>query len=194
MGTKFYLDKIPDNSLRDHFLIAMPGLKDSIFSESVTYICDHSDQGAMGIVLNQPLNICLDEVFDQLSLEYDQAASEKPVLSGGPVNCQQGFVLHRNEGIWDSTLHITDEVCLTASRDIVSAIARNNGPSGAQFALGYAGWSPGQLEEEITRNSWLTIPAEDGIIFDVPIRERRDAVASQLGIDLNLISGVAGHA
>lgn len=194
MGTKFYLDQIPDNSLRDHFLIAMPGLKDSIFSESITYICDHSEQGAMGIVLNQPLNICLNEVFDQLALNYDDSAFEKPVLSGGPVNSQQGFVLHRNEGIWDSTLHITDEICLTASRDIVSAIADNKGPAGAQFALGYAGWSPGQLEDEISMNSWLTIPAENGIIFDVPIHKRRAAVASQLGIDLNLISGIAGHA
>lgn len=183
-----------ENSLRGHFLIAMPGLKDSIFSDSITYICDHSDQGAMGIILNQPLNIKLDEVFDQLSLEYDPSTGDTPVLSGGPVNTQQGFVLHRSEGTWDSTLQICDGVCLTASRDIVSAIAEKKGPAGAQFALGYAGWSPGQLEEEIAGNSWLSVPAENRIIFDVPIHKRREAVAEKLGIDLNLISGTVGHA
>ncbi len=194
MGKKFQLHQYSENSLRNHFLIAMPGLKDSIFSESVTYICDHSEQGAMGIVLNQPLNICLNEVFDQLSLSYDSSACSTPVLAGGPVNVQQGFVIHKNEGRWDSTLQITPQICLTASRDIVSAIASNQGPTGAQFALGYAGWSPGQLEDEISANSWLTVPAEERIIFEVPVHERRAAVAGQLGIDLNLISGVAGHA
>jgi len=187
-------DDNTENSLRDHFLIAMPGLRDSIFSDSITYICDHSSQGAMGIVLNHPLDIHLNEVFEQLSLHYDEHAFKIPVLAGGPVNVQQGFVLHRNEGKWDSTLHITDDICLTASKDIVSAIAENRGPKGAQFALGYAGWSPGQLEEEISANSWLTIPADQAIIFDVPVSERRSAVAHRMGIDLNLISGTIGHA
>jgi len=194
MAKKFLLSHYSESSLRNYFLIAMPGLRGSIFSESVTYICDHSDQGAMGIVLNQPLNICLNEVFDQLALNYDKSAHQLPVLAGGPVNVQQGFVIHRNEGSWDSTLEITRDICLTASRDIVSAIADNRGPTGAQFALGYAGWSPGQLENEISANSWLTVPAEDKIIFEVPVHERRAAVAGQLGIDLNLISGTAGHA
>lgn len=194
MANEEFSTTLPDLSLRDHFLIAMPGLKDPMFADSVTYICDHSDKGAMGIVLNQPLNIFLSEVFDQLSLEYGEKACETPVLAGGPVNIQQGFVLHRNEGQWDSTIEITEDICLTASRDIVSAIADNRGPSGAQFALGYAGWSPGQLEEEISANSWITVPAEQSIIFDVPVHERRDAVASSLGIDLNLILDTPGHA
>ncbi len=194
MGKKFLLSQYTENSLRDHFLIAMPGLRGSFFSDSITYICDHSDQGAMGIVLNQPLNIHLDEVFDQLSLNYAPTASEMPVLSGGPVNAQQGFVLHRDTGKWDSTLQISHGVCLTASRDIVSAIAEEKGPPGAQFALGYAGWSPGQLEEEISENSWLAVPADKSIIFDVPINKRRQAVADELGVDLNLISGEIGHA
>lgn len=181
-------------SLCGHFLIAMPALKNSIFSDSITYICDHSAQGAMGIVLNQPMDICLNEVFDQLSLQYQDSAYNTPVLAGGPVNKQQGFVLHKNEGNWDSTLKITDDICLTASRDIVSALAAEEGPDGAQFALGYAGWSPGQLEDEISENSWLTIPADNHIIFDVPVTHRRDAIANQLGIDLNLISDKAGHA
>ncbi len=194
MGKKFVLEHYSENSLRNHFLIAMPGLRDSFFSDAVTYICDHSDQGAMGIVLNQPLNIHLDEVFDQLELNYDEVAGRSPVLSGGPVNAQQGFVLHMDEGKWASTMHVTTDICITASRDIVDALAHNEGPRGAQFALGYAGWEAGQLEEEISSNSWLTVPADPSIIFDVPVHERRMAVASQLGFDLNLISGVAGHA
>lgn len=193
------VDKTPGDvadsgSLRNHFLIAMPGLRDPIFCQSVTYICEHSDEGAMGIVVNHPLDITLDEIFDRLSLDYDDAVGKTPVLAGGPVNTQQGFVLHRKEGQWESSLEITPEVCLTASRDIVDAIAANQGPSGAQFALGYAGWSAGQLEKEISSNSWLTVPADQAILFDTPLHERRNAVGARLGIDMNLISGVAGHA
>ncbi|MFL0811371.1 MAG: YqgE/AlgH family protein [Agarilytica sp.] len=194
MGKKFVLRDYREYSLRDHFLIALPGLRDSIFEDSITYICDHSDQGAMGIVLNQPLNIHLDEVFDQLALDYHPAAGEYPVLAGGPVNAQQGFVLHRNEGKWDSSLHITPDICLTASRDIVSALAENKGPAGAQFALGYAGWSPGQLEEELTENTWLAVPAENSIIFDVPVNERRKVLEDELGINFKLIANTIGHA
>lgn len=181
-------------SLRNHFLIAMPGLRDPIFFQSVTYICEHSAEGAMGIVINHPLDISLEEIFDKLELNYDGGLGHIPVLAGGPVSAQQGFVLHRNEGRWESSMAITSEICLTASRDIVDAIAANRGPSGAQFALGYAGWGAGQLESEISSNSWLTVPADEAILFDTPLHERRNAVASQLGIDMNLISGVAGHA
>ncbi len=194
MGKKFVLSHYDTYSLRNHFLIAMPGLRDSIFSDTIAYICDHSDQGAMGIVLNQPLNIHLDEVFDQLALDYAPDAGHTPVLAGGPVNVQQGFVLHKDVGHWDSTMKISPDVCLTASRDIVGAIAENKGPPGAQFALGYAGWSAGQLEEEISGDSWLAVPAENSIIFDVPVSERRKAVEQALGIDLNLISPTIGHA
>lgn len=194
MSKKIYLENTHKDSLRDHFLIALPGLRDSIFSSSITYVCDHNEHGAMGIVLTHPLNIYLNDVFDQLAIKYDPSAYSVPVLAGGPVNVQQGFVLHRDQGEWDSTLQIADDVCLTASRDIVNAIAENRGPAGAQFALGYAGWSSGQLEEEIAANSWLTIPAEKAIIFDVPISERRAAVEKHLGVNLNLISRVAGHA
>ncbi|WP_075186254.1 YqgE/AlgH family protein [Teredinibacter haidensis] len=184
---------IPD-SLRDHFLIAMPNLTDPIFSHSVTYVCDHSEQGAMGIVINQPLNLRLGDVFDQLQIDYHAQLGNYPVLAGGPVNMQRGFVLHRDEGTWESTLRITSEISLTASRDIVAAIAKEEGPKHAQFALGYAGWSAGQLEDEINANSWLIVPADTGIIFDTPVDERWSATAKQLGIDLNLISSTAGHA
>ncbi len=185
---------LSNQSLRDHFLIAMPGLKDSVFSHSLTYICDHSEYGAMGVVLNQPLDIHLSEVFDHLSMKYVKRASDVPVLSGGPVNSQQGFVLHRNEGEWDSSLPVTEEISLTASRDIVTAMAEDRAPQGALFVLGYAGWSAGQLEEEISANSWLTLPADSSVIFDTPAEERWAAAAKHLGFDFNLISASAGHA
>lgn len=148
----------------------------------------------MGIVINQPLDLTLGDVFEQLAIDYNPPLSSNPVLAGGPVNMQRGFVLHRDQGSWESTLRITSEVSLTASRDIVAAIAREEGPAHAQFALGYAGWSPGQLEEEINANSWLIVPADTSIIFDTPIDQRWSATARQLGIDLNLISSTAGHA
>ena len=183
------------SSLRDYFLIAMPGLTDSIFAHSVTYICDHNKHGAMGIVINQTLDVTIEDIFEQLSLSpATPQRKSPPILAGGPLNIQQGFVLHRGEGHWDSTLQISDEVYLTASKDIVAAIADNHGPQGAQFALGYAGWSPGQLEEEISANSWLTIPADTGIIFDTPVDERWAAASKYVGIDLNLISPSVGHA
>lgn len=189
-------EEIPSlgSCLSNHFLIAMPSLHDPLFSRSITYICDHSEHGAMGIVLNQPLSITMTDVFSQLALEPSDAIGDKPVLAGGPVNMQRGFVLHRDQGSWDSTLHINSEICLTASRDIVAAIAEDRGPRSAQFALGYAGWNPGQLEEEITQNAWLIVESDSGIIFDTPIEQRWAAATKHLGIDFNLISTVAGHA
>lgn len=194
MGTLQKEDMSATESLRDHFLIAMPSLEGSIFSHSVTYLCDHSEHGAMGIIINQPMDITMGDVFDQLQLSRHSAHRSQPVLAGGPVNLERGFVLHRQSGQWQSTLKITDEICLTASKDIVTAISRDEGPKNALFALGYAGWAPGQLESEIAENSWLTLPADSNIIFDVPIEERWAATAKQLGIDMNLISSIAGHA
>lgn len=181
-------------SLKNHFLIAMPSIKDSSFSRTVTYVCDHNEYGAMGIIINQPLKLKLSEVFEQLSLEYCDEVGSKPALSGGPVKAQRGFVLHRDEGTWDSTLRISSEVCLTASKDIMAAMADNAAPSSAQFALGYAGWEAGQLESEISENSWLTTPADTRILFDVPVEERWNAASQHLGIDLNLIVSTLGHA
>ena len=191
---KLPFEDTPTKCLRNHFLIAMPGLTDPLFARTVTYICDHSENGAMGIVLNQPLGITLTDVFQQLALDTKSMSGHIPVLAGGPVSTQRGFVLHRDQGSWDSTLRITSEICLTASRDIVAAIAEDSGPKSAQFALGYAGWSPGQLEDEIANNSWLTLEADSSIIFDTPVEQRWAAAAAQLGVDLNLISSVAGHA
>ncbi len=196
MDTDFPI-KISDNksnSLRDHFLIAMPSLTDSMFTHSVTYLCDHNEHGAMGIIINQPMEITLDEVFEQLSLDQTPESSRAPVLAGGPVNVQRGFVLHRHDSNWQSTLHVTDEISLTASKDIMDALSKGKGPDKAQFALGYAGWGPGQLEEEISENSWLTIPADTGTMFDIPVEERWAAASKRIGVDLNLISTTAGHA
>jgi putative transcriptional regulator len=181
-------------SLRDQFLISMPGVSDSLFTHSVTYICDHNSSGAMGLIINHSLGISLGDVFEQLELDCSERAKDIPVLAGGPVNAQQGLVLHRNEGDWESTIEVTPDICLTASKDIVEAMANNRGPSSAHLALGYAGWSSGQLEEELSNNYWLTMPADMRIIFDVPTDQRWDAAAKKLGIDLNLIANTAGHA
>ena len=182
-------------SLRDHFLLAMPGLTDTIFSHSITYLCEHNKHGAMGIVINHPLNICVEEILEHLQISAGGRMSETPVMAGGPVHMDRGFVLHRHTTReWEASLQITDEIYLTTSRDILAAIAEDDGPEHNLIALGYAGWSAGQLESEISENSWLTLPADGAIIFDTPCHLRASAAAKQLGIDLNLISGKAGHA
>ena len=181
-------------SLRDHFLIAMPSLNDSYFSNTVTYICDHNEHGAMGVVINHFTDISMTEIFIQLKIDHSQYTETSPVLMGGPVKQSQGLILHRNQGEWTSSLHITPEVTLTASRDILSALSKNEGPKGAQLILGYAGWSAGQLEQELSDNAWLTAPADANILFDTPVEERWSAVAKHIGVDLNLISSSAGHA
>ena len=183
------------DSLRDHFLIAMPSLTDALFAHSITYLCEHSEHGAMGIVINHPLDLCLEEVLEHLELSASGRLLEIPVMAGGPVHMDRGFVLHRpTEESWESTLDVTDEVALTTSRDILAAIARGRGPRDSLFALGYAGWSAGQLEAEISENSWLTLPADSTIIFDTPYHLRASAAAAKLGVDMNLISAEAGHA
>lgn len=146
----------------------------------------------MGLVINQPIGLTEGELITQMG--FEPLSSDKPVLSGGPVHPERGFILHSPESRWDSTLAIADDVMLTASRDIIEAIASGKGPEKSLVILGYAGWSPQQLEEEIANNSWLTLPAESRIIFDTPIEQRWNSVAQSLGIDLNLISSTAGHA
>jgi putative transcriptional regulator len=184
-------------SLKNHFLIAMPGLADSRFSKTVTYICEHNEGGAMGIVINQPASISYNELFSQLKLGNDLnegVANDQPLLLGGPVKKERGFVLHSAEKSWVSTMPVSADISVTGSKDILEAIANNQGPDNVLIALGYAGWSANQLEQEIVDNSWLTVPAEKQIIFDTPIEERWEASAKQLGIDLHLLSTQAGHA
>lgn len=184
------------DSLKDHFLIAMPGLQDGIFAHSITYMCEHSDQGAMGIVVNRPLDLTYSDIFEHLEIDEFNRNDARPVLAGGPVQTDRGFVLHRRQTrwAWQSMLNVTDEVSVTTSRDILDALARGEGPAEALIALGYAGWSPGQLEQEIAANSWLTLTADPGILFDVPMEQRAHAAARQLGINLDLLSASSGHA
>ena len=184
-------------SLRHHFLIAMPSLAEGFFAHSLTYLCDHGPDGAMGIVINQPLDLTLGEIFEHLDLDLGDggAHSDEPVLAGGPVQTERGFVLHTpTRERWEATLPLTEELALTTSRDILEALAHDRGPRRALVALGYAGWGAGQLEEELAANAWLTLPADNSLIFDIPFAERISVAGSRLGIDLHLMAPGAGHA
>lgn len=181
------------NCLKDHFLIAMPGLVDERFRQSVTYICEHHDNGALGITINRAIDFTLGELFEQLDYQSD-ADNTVPLLLGGPVQKQRGFVLHSTEKQWETTISVSDEVCITGSKDILQAMAAEEGPQEALVALGYAGWDAGQLESEVANNSWLTVPANKHIIFNVPLEKRWTAAAAELGIDMHLLSSQAGHA
>lgn len=186
--------KCPD-SLKDHFLIALPAIDEGIFANSITYICEHSDRGAMGIVINHPLDLRLDEIFEHLAISDIRYPHNEPILAGGPVHMDRGFVLHRSTPHrWDSTLQVTDQIALTTSQDILTAIAHDEGPEESIVALGYAGWGAGQLEQELADNAWLTIPADTDIIFKTPVEMRAKAAAAKFGIDLALLAPGAGHA
>jgi putative transcriptional regulator len=182
-------------SLTNQLLIAMPGLQDPNFSRTVTYICEHTDQGAMGIVINRPMDIRLGEVLAQLEIPSgDRGVMDTVVYLGGPVQPDRGFVLHTGRASFDSTLSITPEISVTTSKDVLEAIAEGRGPEQTLIALGYAGWAGGQLEDEMSANAWLSGPADTSIIFRLPAETRWQAAAQLLGVDLNLLSGEAGHA
>lgn len=181
--------------LTHQFLIAMPTLGDPNFHETVTYICEHNADGALGIIINRPLTITLREVFAQLSLDVAASRSaETPIFAGGPVQPQRGFVIHRPPGDWQATLKVAADVGVTGSQDILAAMAQGNGPEHALFALGYAGWGAGQLEAEIAANAWLNTAADAELIFSTPPAERWQAAAKLIGVDISLLSGNAGHA
>lgn len=181
--------------LTGHLLIAMPAMADPNFFRTVTYICEHTDEGALGIVINRPLQMDLGTVFEQLALEAaDPGLAKQPVLRGGPVQTERGFVLHEPARKWDSTVEVSESVHLTTSQDILSAMAEGTGPKRVLMALGYAGWGAGQLESEMSANAWLSVPANDTIIFDTPFEARWSAAAALLGINLATISSEAGHA
>lgn len=187
---------MPDSrSLANQFLIAMPNLDDPNFARSVTYICEHNAQGAMGLVINRPIDMALEEVFQQLGLPVrNVAAGRQPVYIGGPVLPDRGFVLHRSQGDWESSMQIAPGMALTTSRDILAALAEGAGPAHWLFALGYAGWSPGQLEEEMSDNAWLSVEADERVLFELPAEARWRAAAELIGIDPSLLSGDSGHA
>jgi putative transcriptional regulator len=181
--------------LTNNFLIAMPGLQDKNFFHTVTYICEHNKEGAMGIVLNRPTDLQLNDILDQLDIGPDEGEKgAQPIYLGGPVQTDRGFVLHTAGGDWDSTLKITPEISVTTSRDILQSIMEGNGPPKTLIALGYAGWAGGQLEEELGANAWLSGPADEAIIFELPAEKRWEAAAKLLGVDLNLLSTDTGHA
>jgi putative transcriptional regulator len=186
-------------SLANHFLIAMPAMADPNFSRTLTYICEHNADGAIGIIVNRPLDMNLAGLFDRVSipLEDEQIGArfaELPVYFGGPVQTDRGFVLHRPAGHWQSSLNVSEEIALTSSRDILQSMGSAGEPDEVLVSLGYAGWTAGQLEWELSQNSWLTVAAQAGIIFDVPAEERLPAAMQLLGIDFANLSEVAGHA
>ena len=189
------MSAIPDvTSLKNNLLLAMPGVSDPLFAHSVTLLCEHSREGAMGIVINRPLDINWRDVFEQLNCS-SAGHEDRQVLAGGPVQMGRGFVLHpRTEQQWDHSLNIGPEATLTTSMDIINALANGEGPPDSLLALGYAGWSAGQLEHEIANNFWLTLPADYQLLFCVPLHLKAEAAARKLGIDLDLMSPVAGHA
>ncbi len=182
--------------LTHHFLIAMPAMADPYFTRTLTYICEHNDQGALGVVVNKPINMTLRSLFERLSLQInDDDVGDAPVYFGGPVQTDRGFVLHEPTGSWQSTLKVRDSVGLTTSKDILEAVGRGKGPKRLLVTLGYAGWSAGQLEHELGQNAWLSIEARGNkILFDTPADERLPAALGLLGIDLASLSEEAGHA
>ena len=186
-----------ESRLTDHFIIAMPGLMDENFYQAVTYICEHDDNGTFGIIVNRESEITLDDVMQQMNIPYqagESGRSHASVFTGGPVQSNRGFILHRPTGNWDSSLVINDSVALTTSRDILEAIADDRGPDDIIIALGYAGWGPGQLEKEMAANTWLSCPAEQQIMFETPVKDRWQAAADLIGVDLSLMSSDTGHA
>ncbi|WP_206485474.1 YqgE/AlgH family protein [Thalassotalea sp. G2M2-11] len=182
-------------SLENQFLIAMPSLNDPYFNKTVTYICEHNDDGAMGLIINLPVNITLNELLAQLDEDkQDLPELAQQVLTGGPVSTDRGFVLHSPQQGWRSSLALSDDIMITTSKDILMALGSEDAPPHYMVTLGYAGWGPGQLEQEIKANSWLTMPADSEILFKTPIEQRWQKATEKLGIDLAHLSSDVGHA
>jgi putative transcriptional regulator len=182
-------------SLQDHFLIAMPAMADPNFTETVTYVCKHDAAGAFGLVLTRPSDLSLGEMLGQLAIDFeDRRLAERPIMHGGPVEPQRGFVLHRSDRTFEATLAVSGEVNLTSSPDVLTAMGSGTGPDPAFVALGYAGWGRGQLEAELGSNTWLTVPANPAIIFETPFAERWTAALGLPGVDIRHITQYAGHA
>jgi putative transcriptional regulator len=181
--------------LTGYLLIALPTLQDSNFEHSVVYLASHSDEGAMGVILNYPSAIALGQVFEQLEIPVAApGVEEEPVFSGGPVQQEQGFVLHSPERLWEHSLTINDYSALTSSRDVLEAIAGGTGPGHFRMMLGYAGWGAGQLESELAEDAWLTAPASPELLFQTDFTDLREAAARALGVDMSLLVQHGGHA
>jgi putative transcriptional regulator len=181
-------------NLTHHFLIAMPAMVDPHFANSLTYVCEHNPDGALGIVVNKPIDMTLSALFEQIEIPLDDATlREAAVHFGGPVQIDRGFVLHRPLGNWQSTLAINDTLGLTTSKDVLEAAGRGEGPKDMFVSLGYAGWSAGQLEMELAQNAWLTVEADPDVVFELPAEGRLPAAVRLLGIDISRLSDTAGH-
>jgi putative transcriptional regulator len=204
---------LPMNSLENQLLIAMPALGDPYFNKTVTYICEHNEEGAMGLIINLPVNITLSDLLKQIEPEEGDVTSEvestaegitgvtdstnsleQLVLSGGPIAQQRGFVLHSSQTGWSSSLALSKELMITTSKDILLALGTEKAPEQFIVTLGYAGWGPGQLEQELQTNSWLTAPADSELLFNTPIEQRWKKATEKLGIDLAHLSSDIGHA
>lgn len=181
--------------LSNHFLLAMPNMADPNFGGAVVLIAEHSDRGALGLMVNKPTAMTLSALLQRIDLtQADQAQMLTPVFYGGPVQTDRGFVLHQPEGEWNSTVLISPGIALTTSRDVLEAVAEGSGPPRLLVTLGYAGWGPGQLEAEISQNAWLTVQADPSLLFDTPAEERFIQAYQMLGIDPALLAPAAGHA
>ena len=188
-------DLSTDGSLTGQLLVAMPHMADSRFARSVVYLCAHSAEGAMGLVVNRLIDsLSFDSLLDQLGLETGGDAVDMPVHFGGPVESSRGFVLHSADYVQDSTLVIDDDIALTATIDVLKAIASGDGPKERVLALGYAGWGAGQLDAEIQANGWLMVPADHDLVFGVDNESKWQRAIAKLGVDLSLLSSEAGHA
>jgi len=182
-------------NLTGHFLIAMPAMTDPNFAKTVTYICEHNEKGALGVVVNRPMELTLKGLFEQVDIPLDSPRlRELPVHYGGPVQVDRGFVLHKPVGNWQSTLQVQNDIGLTTSKDILTALGQGEGPEQVLITIGYAGWSAGQLEQEIQQNAWLTVPAQAETLFELPAEARMNGALGLLGIDISRLSEQAGHA
>ncbi|OEE65323.1 hypothetical protein A1OO_01415 [Enterovibrio norvegicus FF-33] len=186
-------------NFKNHFLVAMPSMLDDRFKHSVIYVCEHNEDGAMGLVINQPIDISVANMLEQIEVERESHVThpvslDQPVLFGGPVSEDRGFVLHKNRQEFGSSIQLSDALTVTTSKDILSILGTNDEPEQFIVALGYSGWDAGQLEQELAENSWLTIEADPTVIFDTPINERWEKALKQLGITALNLSSDIGHA
>ena len=184
------------SSFRNQLLIAMPNLQDPNFFHSVTFVCQHNSEGALGLVINHPTPMVLGDILEQMDIAVeDEKIAEIPIFAGGPVQQERGFVLHHtSEKLWESTIPVSDTLSLTTSRDILTAIAQGKGPEKFLIALGYAGWGEEQLETEMKQNAWLSTGYDESVVFDTPIKQRWNVAAHKMGLDINLLSTQVGHA
>lgn len=206
-GAKAGVDS-PSLNLTNHFLIAMPSMLDPVFGGTVVYLCEHNANGALGVVINKPTDMTMQVLFDRIDLkleispgpggpgglEFGDPMAERPVMFGGPVQVERGFVLHTPVKQYSSTLKVTDEIAMTTSKDVLEEVAHGNGPQRILVSLGCSGWSAGQLESEIVHNGWLTVAADPAIIFELPIAERFAAAVNLLGISPYMLTAESGRA